>query len=116
MTDLTELAKRVEAATGPSRALDHDVAVAIGERASNGAINVAAMYTGSLDSAMTLVPEGWQYWEVRMKRIGTDDPAAAAEISRMIGDDVEFENGYAATPSLALTAACLRARAAMGEG
>jgi hypothetical protein len=140
-TDLVELAKRVEALDGPCR--ETDVAIGLGidwahrsmgctlrqfhalgesvpEMAADAERQTSILlqlprYTASLDAAMTLVPEGWQYWEVRMKRIGTDDPAAVAEISRMTGDDVDYENGFAVTPALALTAAAIRALAAQGE-
>lgn len=134
MTDLTELAKRVEAATGPDRELDAEIAIAIdlklphddyGARDAarrGGAARLAEMgechqnvwrtylprYTASLDSAMTLVPEGYE-WAVNW------GGNSVANVNR-IGDGYPIHCGCAATPSLALTAAALGARAAMGDG
>ena len=80
----------------------------------------AKEYTASLDAAMTLVPEGWG-WLV-------SQPNEKAIASGLLKKDTpvmgEVQYGYdqrytvaAATPALALTAAALRARAAMmGEG
>lgn len=61
-------------------------------------------YTVSLDAAMTLVPEG-RTFSVARRVLGEGAVA-----------DVDFEwVGEAATPALALTAACLRAIAATPE-
>ena len=57
-------------------------------------------YTASLDEAMTLVPEGGWYWAVKNYPV--------AKCAASIGG-IHYAN--AATPALALTAACLRARA-----
>lgn len=63
----------------------------------------APAYTASLDAAMTLVPEGYD-WAVFRTNGGLTVHAWCG--SR--------EDVFAATPALALTAACLRARAAQG--
>ncbi|HEV2746295.1 MAG TPA: hypothetical protein VGW34_03230 [Allosphingosinicella sp.] len=101
MSALLELAARVEAATGPDRELDRAICLATDP-------HYMAEFTKSLDAAMTLVSEGWD-WQV---------------IARATGDATgivyEFEaappfrsyNSEAATPALALVAACLRAREA----
>lgn len=75
MTDLLSLISKLEAATGPSRELDCEIALAVGwgsedQRAElrkytdhASRIFVAReigvpRYTGSLDAALTLVPDG----------------------------------------------------------
>lgn len=65
----------------------------------------APFYTSSLDAAMTLVPEGWDY----CLSVGAGEPACAAMSPAGQVSDVSVT---AATPALALTAASLRARAA----
>lgn len=68
----------------------------------------APRYTTSLDAALTLVPEG-MYWFVDSD-FRTSSPQAG--VSRM--DDEEYIFGAkASTPALALSAAGLKARAAM---
>jgi hypothetical protein len=122
-----ELAKRVEALTGPCRETDAEIAFAQGWRMSNGhwwtpqqsaearkkkqaiwSVGIPAQlpaFTASLDAAMTLVPEGceWQIpfsnpWHARITR----DGEVLLPLSRF----------GSPTPALALTAASLRARAA----
>lgn len=62
-------------------------------------------YTGSLDAAMTLVPEGWVFG-----LIVHDDPEdATAGMQR--SNPYADSHATAATPALALTAAALFARA-----
>jgi hypothetical protein len=129
---LVELAERVEAATGPDRKIDAaicreidlplcvepdclpDVMLKILDRIEGGSEPEwdddpdCPFYTHSLDAAMTLVPEGF-YWSV--------DARSFAMLSMRLGEGKPYFsplNGgpTAATPALALTAACLRARAA----
>ncbi len=120
MTDpatLLALADRCEQAAGPDRELDAEIALAIGytherrgtERARwwrtpsgqqlayVGYKNHPPFFTGSLDAAVTLVPEGCG-WMV-MKNV--------AKVGRW--------PKRAATSALALCAAALRARAAAYE-
>lgn len=96
---LLELADRVEQATGPDRDLDGEIHSGIGKRDQQW--SYAPSYTASLDAAMTLVPEGLDvnlWWGIRKGL-----PLATAEIDAgMVG--------MAATPALALAAACLRTR------
>lgn len=54
-TEMEGLVKRLEAATGPDRELDARIAVAVGATMTATA---SANYTGSIDAALTLVPEG----------------------------------------------------------
>jgi hypothetical protein len=70
-------------------------------------------YTASIDAAMTLVPEGWSF-EVR--RSGTGDRGQATVWDPMCipGRPSEVRVTGCANPALALTAACLKVRAAQG--
>ena len=80
MTQMDELIARVEAATGPDRELDADIQDIIdpadGDRIASGFCvpshgitrtrrdwlkHIAKRYTASIDSALTLVPEGWEW-------------------------------------------------------
>lgn len=73
-------------------------------------------YTASIDAAMQLVPEGWTYWDIAMKRLGTGNDGARAEISRLMGGQEEAERSFARTPALALCAAALKARSLSALG
>jgi predicted ArsR family transcriptional regulator len=109
MTDkskLLELAERCEAAAGPDRALEMHIYETIG---GEGSQHWAAEYTASLDAAMSLVPEGWEDWQVAdflERAIRTwfktykVEPTGNADRKRL---------------PLALCAAALRARAFMAE-
>lgn len=136
MTNLSDLIERVEAATGPDRRLDAEIAAAVRmglpsgcdwafrfpkwEAAPNqtGTVRIignwdgngdhiagnfcSPAYTGSVDTAMTLVPKRWD-WLISK---GDDEPAIAS-----VGpaDSVSEFMTSAATPALALVAASLRA-------
>jgi hypothetical protein len=132
--ELLELAARCENATGPDRELDAEIEVAVAgfpERAyqqrnamrPKGSPDLDRMqwlaswgipaFTGSIDAAMGLVPEGWAGRNVfpfvsRQKltlwQAGIGVP----------GPPLKGTSAYAATPALALTAAALRARASIG--
>jgi hypothetical protein len=118
MSELLKLAKRCEKATGPDRELDAMIAETIGEKhgRETGWCNsenddyyvideCAALYTASLDAAMTLVPEGWGQFDV---------DATAPELGidwTLHGPERREAKGTAAAPALALCAAALRARA-----
>ena len=127
---LLALAERVEAATGADRELDAQVWLAcvpgttrnelcyihkassrecvIDEtRDANRRLIIVPYYTASLDAAMSLVPSGYE-WSVNW--CGN----SVANVSE-IGVDYPVHCGGAATPALALTAACLRARAIAGS-
>ena len=63
-------------------------------------------YTTSLDAALTLVPEGWE-WELEWEH----STVAETEIARCkMGDPLLFIDPEAATPALALCIAALKAR------
>ncbi len=75
-------------------------------------------FTGSVDAALTLVPEEWTAWELSSKANKTQ---FRAELSRLVGlnsENEDFEDGWSATPALALCIAALKARipASSGKG
>lgn len=111
MTDLVELAKRVEALDGPQFAIEREVWLAIGAPGSR-----PPNYTASLDAAMTLLDDDW-FWRVGNDGEGADPSLYRADIGHPVPEKVmAFQRATAATPALALTAAALRALAAQGEG
>lgn len=96
---LLELADRVEREE-PSRYLDADI-----EEAEMGAATAdPPYYTTSLDSAVTLVPEG-RTWTLE----SASDESNSCVLGRRNWLDC---HSIAKTPAAALTAAALRARAA----
>ena len=131
---LNELAARCEASDGPDRDLDWMVADAIGHQAFERKVAIwppfmpgskldktVPYYTASLEAAMTLVPEGWN-WMAGNR----DQPVARAYVNNgqlhYAGYGTRrnpkhlWSEVVAATPALALTAAALKARALAGEG
>jgi hypothetical protein len=142
MSDLLKLAARCEAATGPDRELDVELAVVAGlirdpefergyfygagnncdyvlERGDYDHGNNAPelpYYTASLDAAMTLRPDG--HTMASMSEEDTHDPhrKCAAEYRR--GFKTSYDKAFparAATLPLALCAAALRAQAMQSE-
>jgi hypothetical protein len=128
--DLIALADRVEALTGVCRETDAEIAVkalgwvtrppryegdyvAYGYMHAEGFLmfpgngggdSMVRRYTASIDAAMSLVPDGATFQVTR--RVPGEGCCA----------DIDMEwHANAATPSLALTAAALRARAAILE-
>ena len=127
---LVELAARVEAAAGPSHELDLAIAEACYHGGFGGVNYDPALWverygghSGSLDAAMTLVPEGG-LWEMGhgintgRRLSGTfERPEGEPEKDFRAGVGMgevpaRWTHGRSfATPALALTAACLRAQA-----
>mgnify|MGYP006352610897 FL=1 len=127
---LLALASRVEAATGADRELDAAIAVAVSDDVgawvvepspsslfshqpgwfctSDNRSHKAPAYTASLDAAMSLVPSGWNHGY--SSRQGTE-PSWRVVAQCWNAKPASTLHGEAATPALALTAACLRARA-----
>jgi hypothetical protein len=114
--DLEALAKRCEAAAGPDRELDAEIAATAGLRVvdeghplgrccydRNGISIVLPRYTASLDAAMTLVPEGmWGTLEFGKR--------SRCKLGRF-GELKPLPNeAFAYTAAQALAAASLRAR------
>lgn len=105
------LIERIEGAEGPSRELDAEIARSLGRPWDYAADwgprgrdkPVAYAYTGSLDAAMSLVPEGMR-WCVDTCN---GNPRSFVE-PRHPYEGQPFW-GNAATPALALCAAALRA-------
>lgn len=130
--DLTALIARVEAATGPDREVDAEIARTL---LPHNAEHVARSrsgwsyrvfgpegwddewmetrpYTASLDAAMTLVPEGGE-WNAAGGWTSGCLPSSRAKAVKATAWVWGAERGvFAATPALALTAAALRARLA----
>lgn len=126
---LLALADRVEAASGPDRNTDAEIAQLQGLRvveeghplgrccydAEHKLVTIPP-YTRSLDAAATLVPEGHEY------AAGTGRKEHMSENGRLpwawcaTGSDLVDRLALAATPALALTAAALRAHAAQMGG
>lgn len=139
MTDLAMLAEQCEQATGPNRELDARIAVESGQYVTSrhhpGMLASAAEqnrfgyywpdYTASLDAAMTLVPEGWRVGFEQGASCDRDPSKCEAWLWPLestydpdwqLGQETQHSNpdghgSFAATPALALTAACLRAMA-----
>jgi hypothetical protein len=103
---LLELAERCEQASGPDRELDLDITEAL-DLAGRAALSLVP-FTASLNAAMTLVPEGCS-WSLHKHN--------SYSRAGVFVDDGRDPGHYcdAATPALALCAAALRARAAMGD-
>ena len=131
---LLELAEHCEKAEGPDRALNALIHEATGrefvmeywseaDTEPQRNLSYVPTYTASIDAALTLVPEGWD-WLVRND---VNEPTAFANVSRPDANNVlgrwdeerqcftgsgEGHNyADAATPALALCAAALKARA-----
>ncbi len=138
MTDLNALIERLSRATGPDRELDAAIAVAIkGGRidwildgitketfpvrvypdttgvTARGELQAAVpRYTSSIDAAMTLVPEGWN-WEL------SNNPPSAWMCESGYNPDTyngETAQANARTPAIALTIAALSARTRTTRG
>lgn len=122
---LLDLADRVEALQGPCAETDRAIKQIMGHGWDYGADwdrwdalkgektcePVAKPYTRSLDSAMSLVPEGCDFMVDNFDGRLVGFRCSAGVFS--CGQWVDCNN--AATPALALTAACLRARAQAEE-
>jgi hypothetical protein len=128
-TQLTALAEKVEGAEGADRGLDAAIADAIGwwpdgytrhdvhgpdRRWTPSGAAVphrvdCSEWTASLDAALTLVPEGWH------TRMATQDRHSGRWQWVLRGSFGVECAARAATPALALTAAALRAQAALSS-
>lgn len=134
---LMELAGRVEAAIGPDRELDAEIALAVGivtEREGDlffghrdysvmvlergyydieGSAPELPHLTASIDAALMLRPQGWSYAEGSgglTKTFG-----AWGRVWKPSNRQYRPFEATAATPALALTAAALKARAQEGK-
>ena len=124
--DMISLAERCEAATGGDREIDRAIGRIAGaakeqpdgtwmtyhEDGYTHSINPPA-YTASLDAAMTLVPDGWD-WAVgtgRKQHMTENGKRPWAWCAPGQNFAMPQDLPLAATPALALCAASLRARA-----
>jgi hypothetical protein len=120
---LLELATRCETAEGPDRALDAEIALTQGWTAHAGDNWIGPLgqicvspWTGSIDAALSLVPEGWA-WSVvyeRERELSGKPPFFADARNGYRSSYDQAPMAWAATPALALCAAALKARAAIG--
>lgn len=135
---MNDLIERIEAASGPDRALDHEIYEYLGSpivrmvsATTHGTdlVNWAPFYTASVDAALTLVPEGW--WLAGLHFCHPDfrseqdkewcaelaGPVTWAVIDREVGEEPLFEHvcASAATPALALSASAMKADAYLKE-
>jgi hypothetical protein len=112
---LLKLVERCEQATGPNTELSFAIYAAISGKdyshiKRSQRYLYGEPYTASLDAAMTLVPEGW-----RVRDFGDwEDRWLVTLMNEDTCETVEARSGRG-LPSLALCAAALRARAAMGD-
>jgi hypothetical protein len=109
---LLKLVERCEQATGPNTELSFAIYAAISGKdyshiKRSQRYLYGEPYTASLDAAMTLVPEGWTI-------NGFVQKVGGRTYISLIGKRGK-EPAYGATDALALCAAALRARAAMGD-
>lgn len=102
---LSELADRVEGASGPDRELDEHIKRTVEGWHAKARFDNPPTYTASLDAAMSLVPEG-VWFHLSDYRKGLGETGAEAHL---YGRSADWK-AEAATPALALTAAALRAR------
>ena len=122
MGDLIELAERVEAMRRPDNGIDREIAFAVGwTRATpaglkfeywfdpNGKRADPGDFTGSIDAAMTLVPDGYlaQVW----RGIDGEGSATCSQLKQ-----INLPRVFGAIPAMALTSAALRARASDTTG
>ncbi len=121
MTDLDTLIRDLERETEGSRELDHDILAAVGcptdwredddvqEYTFRTGFDWPPHYTTSLDSALTLVPEGWGW----LVEVWQREESWAQIVRRPKGSTKPsgvFEGAEAKSPALALCIAALKAR------
>lgn len=127
-TDLMELARKVEALEGACRETDALIKQAVGDSWDYAADwgprencnPVAKPYTASIDAAMSLVPEGWNWMAGNRNQ---PDARAYVENNEMAFEGAGFRKNpariwhevVAAAPAIALCAAALRARASLSR-
>jgi hypothetical protein len=127
---LLALADRVERMTGASHGVDAEIHCLIngyaypkGPTARDAIMRIshrdaAAYYTASLDAAMTLVPaDAAHHFIEQQKFFRRSADYSWARVSFVMGDGFSVgDEARSSTPALAITAAALRARAALTTG
>lgn len=120
MTDLDDLIARLEAATEGSDELDREIATACGiawspdEDGNFGGYNILprrCKFSRSLDAALTLVPEGWE-WFIGGATFKHTDGSGEAQLFGHESEERKDEAYLivAKAPALALCIAALKAR------
>lgn len=104
MTSRSEIIERLEKATGPDRNLDAMIHWLMKDGVGVGATQDAPAYTGSLDAAMTLVPEGCEVDLQTRRRYAAIADWRGRDYGLPLGTSID-----AATPILALCIAALKA-------
>lgn len=127
---LVALIERLEKAEGPSRELDAHIGWHVGgwrghicptpESVYDGVRKnklPVSGYTGSIDAALTLVPEGWAWALHHHRDCSGSNADPIAKVSRVNWGEKENEakfyksaDGRGATPAIALCIAALKAR------
>lgn len=105
--DTAGIIERLESASGPDDALDHDIGMLVGFGGS---------FSASIGAALSLVPEGLsativRYADGRGKAVLWRNGEVSAHF-----DSSSDNAGCPASPATALCIAALRARANKGEG
>lgn len=109
---LLELAERCEKAERPDRGLDAEIHFRIKNGIGVGCASDAPAFTGSLDAALTLVPEGHDVTITQANGPDRTDWYGRVKFRTPYGDGL-LKKGNAMNGALALCAAALRARAAI---
>lgn len=108
---LRDLAEEVERLDGPNRETEKRIWRALNPHAYGFAVNQAGAYTGSIDAAAGLMPDGWF---VKVMKNNHNWWVCVAK-SRAYNEAWGYDT-IAATEALARTACALRALAADLEG
>lgn len=112
MSEMLELAEYCERLEGPSGEVDLAIATWCYRNGAVAGVNYDPVlwiernggeFTGSMDQAMALVPEGWSW-------IGGHSPTQKSAMAVCPDGEVDGASGVASTPALALCTAALRAR------
>lgn len=111
---MNDLIATLEQATGPDWHLDSAIARLdqIREEIGDCADNEVPPYTTSLDTALTLVPEGCE-WRIESHERPHPDGLPRAYIKRFGALGKSARIGRAPTPALALCIAALKVRSAI---
>jgi len=113
---MTDLIKRLEEAEAGSRELSDAVLLACGAMEydwKSRKYSRRPSPTQSLDDALGLVPEGWE-WEAASFAKHNNEPRAGLW-RNLYSNDIECIASHGATPALALCIAVLKAREAEEE-
>lgn len=121
VTDMAEVMGRLEQASEGSRELDEAIWELLGAYEPGAGTSLCRPYTTSIDAALALVPEGWD-WQLGLGAYGSSESKCGAgpvwafvmpqnieQRRRIGGPDGDILWG-ASTPALALCIAALRAR------